>query len=313
MSAAYAYASGSDSDSDSDDAPEVVSLSTAKSARQEQERAAKQAAEAANKAKREKNRAKDKRAKAAKGKGKARQDEDEVDEEDEDEEAVDEELAEELVEDDEATAGEDAPPLVGKKTTYLDDSLFAEAAAHYDAAAQAGQPQPGEVGKKAAKRLVKEEKRRKREALERREAEVGAGGQTQVGDITLQHLPGLSHGPASLTSTALPSHTSATKFLTNRLYSKKRQVAVLDAGRPAGDKGKKQKTIGGMSYESRVLLGLEEPEPESKKKDKERRRKRSLLLQAEGQRKSAPSARPIASARRGAKPAANFAASTFRG
>lgn len=155
-------------------------------------------------------------------------------------------------------------------------------------------------------------------------------------DITLQHLPSSSTGPASLSSTALPSHTSATKFLTSRLYSKKRQVAVLDAGRPspsAEANPKKQKRKGGMSLESRILLGLEDEESVDVAKGKEKRRKKSLLLQAEGQRKagastspapfahtplmssvfSATSARPLASARRGAKPAANFAVSTFRG
>lgn len=160
-------------------------------------------------------------------------------------------------------------------------------------------------------------------------------------DITLQHLPTASHGPASLSSTALPSHTSATKFLTSRLYSKKRQVAVLDAGRTDNSQQRNPKKTKGMSFESKVLLGLADPEDENTEKDKERKRKRSLLLQAEGTRKSgaprlslfsfarrlfvcpaltdaappstAATSRPLASARRGAKPANNFAQSSFRG
>ncbi|BGP13134.1 hypothetical protein JCM10213v2_001053 [Rhodosporidiobolus nylandii] len=293
MSAPYDYASGSDSDSD--DAPEVVSLSTAKSARQEQERAALKAKEQANKARKEKNRKKE--AKRVKGKGKAKA---------EDDEDADEGLAEELEHADEDLEVEEAgeeeeeedpsaaspPPQVGKKTTYLDDAVFAEAAAHY-APEQTG-PKEGELSKRAMKRLAKEEKRKKRERAEEREMEIRAGGQAQVGDITLQHLPGVSHGPASLSSTSLPSHSSATKFLTQRLYSKKRQVAVLEAAKP--QQAKKQKMKGGMSMESRILLGLEEEEPEAKKKEKERKRKRGLLLQAEGQRKSA-----------------NFAVSSFSG
>lgn len=41
-----------------------------------------------------------------------------------------------------------------------------------------------------------------------------------------------------------------------------------------------------MSLESKILLGLADPEDAESAKDKERRRKKSLLLQAEGQRKS---------------------------
>lgn len=121
-------------------------------------------------------------------------------------------------------------------------------------------------------------------------------------DITLQHLPTSSVGPASLSSTTLPSHSSAAKFVAKRLYSKKRQVAVLDQGRPQlQDRNpKKQK---GMSLESKILLGLADPEDADSAKDKERRRKKSLLLQAEGQRKSGMSsfsARVVARAPRAA-------------
>lgn len=108
-------------------------------------------------------------------------------------------------------------------------------------------------------------------------------------DITLQHLASNSIGPASLSSTALPSHSSAAKFVAKRLYSKKRQVAVLDQGRPQNQERnpKKQK---GMSLESKILLGLADPEDAETAKEKERKRKKSLLLQAEGQRKSGMSA-----------------------
>lgn len=44
-----------------------------------------------------------------------------------------------------------------------------------------------------------------------------------------------------------------------------------------------------MSLESKILLGLADPEDANKAKDKERSRKKSLLLQAEGQRKSGAS------------------------
>ncbi|POY70786.1 hypothetical protein BMF94_6198 [Rhodotorula taiwanensis] len=313
MSAQYSYSSGSDSD---DDAPEVVSQATARQGRKEQERQARLAKEQAAKARKQ---AKSKAAasKDVKGKGKAVEPEDEdVDELEGDEAAYDEdeqnyEEDEELAEEDDDEASEtiaQAPPQVGKKTTYLDDSLFAEAAAHYDT----GDRVPPGQGKKSQRKLAKAEKRRKREEIARRKAQVGEGGQQQVGDITLQHLSTSSIGPASLSSTTLPSHSSAAKFVAKRLYSKKRQVAVLDQGRPQNQERnpKKQK---GMSLESKILLGLADPEDANKAKDKERSRKKSLLLQAEGQRKSATVARPLASARRGSKPAANFAVSSFSG
>lgn len=109
-------------------------------------------------------------------------------------------------------------------------------------------------------------------------------------NLTLQHLSTPSHTSHSLASTSLPSHTSATKFLTNRLYSKKRQLAVLDAGKPrtSEESGRKRKKKGGMSAESRALLGMGIDDGAKEKEDaaeKERNRKRSLLLQAEGKRK----------------------------
>lgn len=45
-----------------------------------------------------------------------------------------------------------------------------------------------------------------------------------------------------------------------------------------------------MSLESRILLGLEDEESADVAKEKEKRRKKSLLLQAEGQRKTGVSA-----------------------
>lgn len=109
--------------------------------------------------------------------------------------------------------------------------------------------------------------------------------------LTLQHLPSPSHTSHSLASTSLPSHTSATKFLTNRLYSKKRVLSVLDAGKPrtAEESGRKRKKKGGgMSAESKALLGMGMDDGAKEKEEadeKERNRKRSLLLQAEGKRK----------------------------
>ncbi|GAA6050543.1 hypothetical protein JCM3770_005592 [Rhodotorula araucariae] len=309
--------SSAGSGSDSDDAPEVVSLAQARQGTREEERRRREDRDRLNRAKKDKGRERARKAAAAKGKGKARAIDDDDASEGEEEASADDAQEgygeadqddEEDEDEDEAAAVDAAPVQQGTKTTYLDDALFADAAAHY----AVEQPAEG-AGKKAAKRRVKEERRRRREEDERRAREVGVGGRTQVGDITLQHLPTVSHGPASLSSTALPSHTSATKFLTSRLYSKKRQVAVLDAGKADASQPRNPKKTKGMSFESKVLLGLADPEDEDVAKEKERKRKRSLLLQAEGTRKSAATARPLASARRGAKPANNFAQSAFRG
>ncbi|GAA5921423.1 hypothetical protein JCM1841_005813 [Sporobolomyces salmonicolor] len=301
----YESASGSDSD----DAPEEVTLSSAKKGQQESARKAQDAQRRAAQERREKNRALDKRLKEAKRKGKGKGKQVALEEEDEDEEEEEEDEEGQLESDEEDNTAT-APPQVGKKTTYLDESVFAEAAAHYDPASKQTQAPAGQ-GKMAAKRALKEEKRRKREAREAREAMVKEGGQRDVGGITLQHLP-TSSGPA-LTSASHPSHTSATHFLSQRLYSKKRQVAVLDASRQERSNPKKAKK-GGLSAETRMLLGLDEGEKGSgeSEKDKQKRKKRSLLLQAEGQRKSASTARPIAAVRRGAKPAVDFAVSAYR-
>ncbi|BGP53292.1 hypothetical protein JCM8202v2_000851 [Rhodotorula sphaerocarpa] len=292
MSAPYSYSSGSESD---DDAPEVVSQASARQGKKEQERQARLAKEQAAKA-RKQGRTKAASSKDVKGKGRAIEPEvadaaaDDADEDegfDYDDEADEAEFddVEDLEEPGAADAIAEAPPQVGKKTTYLDDSLFAEAAAHYDAG---GRVAPGQ-GKKSQRKAAKAEKQRKREEIARRKAQIGEGSQQQVGDITLQHLASNSIGPASLSSTALPSHSSAAKFVAKRLYSKKRQVAVLDQGRPQNQERnpKKQK---GMSLESKILLGLADPEDAETAKEKERKRKKSLLLQAEGQRKLGMSA-----------------------
>ncbi|GAA5892043.1 hypothetical protein JCM8208_001418 [Rhodotorula glutinis] len=306
MSAHDSYSS--DSGSDSDDAPEVVSLSAARQGTKADQRRRLEEQQRLNRAK--KSAGRERAAATRKGKGRAAE-EDEQEEAQDDDEDLEEDM-DELGGADAAAAAAVPAPLApqGTKTTYLDDSLFADAAAHYEAGKQ--EPAAGK-GKKAAKRRVKEERQRRREEAERRAGEVGVGGRTQVGDLTLQHLPTVSHGPASLSSTALPSHTSATKFLTSRLYSKKRQVAVLDAGRTDSSQPRNPKKSKGMSFESKVLLGLADPEDANVEKDKERKRKKALLLQAEGTRKSAATSRPLASARRGAKPANNFAQSSFRG
>lgn len=110
--------------------------------------------------------------------------------------------------------------------------------------------------------------------------------------VTIQHLPSATHKAASLATTAHPSSTSATKFLNSRLYSKKRKLAVLDAGKPrptSEDSGKKKKkATKGMSLESRILLKMGMDDGSGANADaegRERDRKRKLLLQAEGKRK----------------------------
>lgn len=74
------------------------------------------------------------------------------------------------------------------------------------------------------------------------------------------------------------------------MYSKKRKVAVLDAGkpRPASETSgkKKKKSTKGMSLESRILqsLGMDDG-ARDEDGQQERERKRKLLLQAEGKRR----------------------------
>lgn len=104
---------------------------------------------------------------------------------------------------------------------------------------------------------------------------------------TVQHLAEITAAAPNLSSTSIrPSHSSAAKFVTDRLYSKKRVLAVLDAGKPKDEGSERKRKKGGMSDESRILLGMPvedagKPKFGSGKGDK----KRSLLLQAEGRRK----------------------------
>ncbi|GAA5895011.1 uncharacterized protein JCM6883_002289 [Sporobolomyces salmoneus] len=297
----YSDASGSDSD----DAPEEVTLSSAKKGLKEEQKKALEEQRRRAQEKREK--AKSKKAKqAAKGKGKAKQVEQDEDEEEEEEEPAFAEAEEYEEEDVEGEVEAVPPPQIGKKTTYLDDDLFAEAAEVYE---QAEKDAEG-GGEEDLLEQAREQRRMMKQA--ERDAMVKEGGKRRVGDITLQHVAS-SIGPA-LTSSAHPSQTSATKFLNQRLYSKKRQVAVLasSAPQPNQERNPKKQKKGGLSLETRMLLGLDEPEDLEKEKQKEKRKKKSLLLQAEGQRKSAAS-RPISAVRRGAKPAANFARSSFQG
>ncbi|GAA5848413.1 hypothetical protein JCM5353_004853 [Sporobolomyces roseus] len=296
-----------ESGNDSDDAPEEVTLSTVKKdLQQEKKKALEEQRRRAQekKEKKEKNKLREKKVKEAKGKGKGKQVEQEEDEEEL-------EFGEEDEDDLENEDGEEEfapvpPPQIGKKTTYLDDDLFAEAAAHYD---QAEKDAEG-GGEEDMQEMMREQRRLMKQA--ERESMVKEGGRRQVGDITLQHVSS-SIGP-SLTSSAHPSQTSATKFLNQRLYSKKRQVAVLasSAPQPNQERNPKKQKKGGLSLETRLLLGLDEPEDAEKEKQREKKKKRNLLLQAEGQRKAAAS-RPISAVRRGAKPAANFARSSFQG
>lgn len=102
----------------------------------------------------------------------------------------------------------------------------------------------------------------------------------------MQHLSTISASTPNLSSeTIRPSHSSAAKFLTNRLYSKKRVLTVLDAGKPKDDGSERKRPKGGMSDESRILLGMPVANPgKSKVGSSKSDKKRSLLLQAEGRR-----------------------------
>lgn len=302
----YSDASGSDSD----DAPEEVTLSTAKKGLQDEKKKALEEQRRRAQEKREKaklNKAKQAtKAREGKGKGKGKQVEPEADE-DEDDQFGEEDEGDYEDESDQGEEGEPIPPpQMGKKTTYLDEDLFAQAAEVYEQAEMSAE----EGGDEDLLEQAREERRRMKQA--ERDAQVKEGGQRRVGDITLQHIA-KSVGP-SLTSSAHPSQTSATKFLNQRLYSKKRQVAVLASSvpQPNQERNPKKQKKGGLSLETRMLLGLDEPEDLEKEKQKEKKKKKSLLLQAEGQRKSAAS-RPISAVRRGARPAANFARSSFQG
>ncbi|GAA5924392.1 uncharacterized protein JCM15063_005626 [Sporobolomyces koalae] len=301
----YSDASGSDSD----DAPEEVTVSSAKKGLKQEKIKALEEQRRRAQEKKEKNKAREKKLKQAKGKGKGKQVEQAAEDEDQDDEDVEDEddaLAFDGEEPEEQDAPAVAPPQIGKKTTYLDDDLFAEAAEVYD---QAGKEADGSDEEDLLEQ-AREERRRRKQA--ERDAQVKEGGKRRVGDITLQHVTS-SIGP-SLTSAAHPSQTSATKFLNQRLYSKKRQVAVLasSAPQPNQERNPKKQKKGGLSLETRMLLGLDEPEDLEKEKQKEKRKKKSLLLQAEGRRRS-PASRPISAVGRAAKPSANFARSSYQG
>ncbi|KAI5478802.1 hypothetical protein MNV49_004628 [Pseudohyphozyma bogoriensis] len=305
MSAPYS----SDSESDNE-APEEVSLSTAKRGERDALKTQKDLEAKAASAKKAKARAADAKLKAAKqGKTKAKKVEQVVEEETSasGSEAEGSEDKEDIAEEEQVE-----PAAKGKRITfdevdatptgsdYLDPELFASTASFF---APEKQPAAGK-GKMAAKRAAREEKRFKAAMAEERAMGVREGGSRDVGDITLQHLPTPSQ-TSTLSSTSRPSHTSASKFLAHRLYSKKRVIAVVDAGRPKPvpeESRKRKKKGGGMSAESKALLGMgmddgSKQASEESAAEAEKNRKKSLLLQAEGRRKKATLARPLASAR----------------
>ncbi|KAM0787918.1 hypothetical protein ACM66B_006125 [Microbotryomycetes sp. NB124-2] len=303
---AYSDSDASASDSD-DDAPEQVSLQTAKTSanKLQQQLEDKQRRDA--QLRRDKNRARDQRLKlqattAKRQKQQVAEQQDDNDEEEDDDDEEDEAASEDDIKD-------AMPVATGTKINYLDDSLFESAAQFYKPSQQ---PEAGQ-GKMAQKRAARDARRQRGQAHRERAQLVNEGGSRTVDGVTLQHLPSAPHKAQSLASTALPSHTSANKFITNRLYSKKRQIAVLDAGKPRQSserKRSKKQGGGGMSEESKKLLGLGMDDGSRDKEaqdEKERNRKRSLLLQAEGKRRNASLARPLASSRIRGAPAANFA------
>ncbi|SGZ06579.1 BQ5605_C031g10954 [Microbotryum silenes-dioicae] len=296
-----------DSDGSSDDeAPEEVSLSKAKSIRLEQQRQEGERGRSAKEQQRKKNQERDRKLKAAKLSRLRQEQVEKVDESASKEQDVPEHEPEELSSP-QASTSSSTSSVPQAKHSYLDPNLFAQAGELYKPAPQVG---PGE-GKRGAKLRAKEEKRLARERKEEREREVKEGGSRQLGDVTIQHLVTTSRTPASLATTALPSHTSAAKFLTSRLYSTKRKVAVLDQGkpRPIPEDSRKRRKDGkkGMSRESKMLLGLgmDDGAKEVSEHEMRRNKKRQLLLQAEGTRKAPTIARPLASGRN--KPAAHFA------
>ncbi|KAK4050537.1 hypothetical protein OIO90_005004 [Microbotryomycetes sp. JL221] len=310
--------SATDSDSDEDGAPEEVSLSTAKSAASARQQLAHEQQQREAQLRKDKNRARDQRLKLQATQAKdrrqieqqaAKNEQDQLPDDEEDEDAQDEDA-----EDDDEPPLEPVASTSAKKINYLDDSLFASAAEYYKPPQQ---PAAGQ-GKTAQKRAAREARRQRGQAHRERAQQIAEGGSRTVGDVTMQHLPSSANKAQSLATTALPSHTSANKFITSRLYSKKRQLAVLDAGKPrtaerSDKKRKKSKSGGGMSEESKKLLGLGMDDGSREKEaaeEKEKNRKRSLLLQAEGKRRSATIARPLASSRSRGGPAANFAISS---
>lgn len=123
--------------------------------------------------------------------------------------------------------------------------------------------------------------------------------------VTLQHLPAVNSLTPAISSTS--TVTTATKFVSARLFSKKRAVAVLDAGNPQprrgeleGESRKRKKGAGkGMSAESKALLGMGMDDGSKKTSEDEQRRerKRTLLNQAEGKRKAGESPSQIVRSR----------------
>ncbi|KAK4698590.1 hypothetical protein P7C70_g7684, partial [Phenoliferia sp. Uapishka_3] len=299
--------SQSDSGSDSDDAPEEITVSSAKKGSKQAQKAEREFVAQAAQSKKAKNRATDAKLKAVKGKAKA--DSAPVPAPVEELEELNGDLSSDPVEERE----EQETAKKGTSTTYLDPSLFASAAKFY---APAAYPAEGE-GKRGMKKAVREEQRRKAIAANERAEQVREGGKRAVGAITLQHLPSPSNLSSLSSTSTIPS---STKFISARLYSKKRAVAVLDAGNPQprrgeleGESRKRSKKSGkGMSEESKKLLGMgmDDGAKAVSEEEKRRERKRTLLGQAEGRRKAATHARPLASARAAARPAANFAIST---
>lgn len=70
-----------------------------------------------------------------------------------------------------------APTASSSKINYLDEDLFASAAAHYEPEEQ---PEAGK-GKMAAKRLARVERQARNAAIAERNAEIGEGGARDVG------------------------------------------------------------------------------------------------------------------------------------
>ncbi|KAK4052138.1 hypothetical protein OIV83_002432 [Microbotryomycetes sp. JL201] len=315
-----AMSSDDSGSSDSDDAPEQVSLKTAKTTATAerqlvQDKQRRQVGVDAQ-LRKDKNRARDERLKLQATAAKRRKEHSQHQkQQQEDEQAEVDGQHDEAADAEDAVRHEPEAPVAstsGTKINYLDDSLFESAAKFYK---PADQPAAGQ-GKMAMKRQARDARRQRGQAHRERAQHVNEGGSRTVDGVTLQHLPSAAHKAQSLVTTALPSHTSANKFITNRLYSKKRQLAVLDAGKPRPSserKRSKTKSGGGMSEESKKLLGLGMDDGAREKEAAEeqaRNKKRSLLLQAQGKRRNAALARPLASSRIRGAPAADFAVSS---
>ncbi|KAM0749612.1 hypothetical protein T439DRAFT_326492 [Meredithblackwellia eburnea MCA 4105] len=313
-----------ESDSDND-APEEVKSSTAKLAQNRSNKSKLNHLKLTAQAKKEKNKAHDKKLKLAKQSAVRHQ---QLDEEQQQFGDLDEQVEEEGEEENQEPEASTST-VKPTKTNYLDPSLFASASdffsPHAPPSASSGN---NALGKKAMRKVIKEGKRRKRELLEEREAQLKEGGARTVGSVTIQHLA----TPTAVSSlSASTSTTPSAKFISSRLFSKKRALAVLDASLPKsrlGDsddeadengvgkkrKRKHQKKGKGMSEESRILLGMGMDDGGKKAAEEEENklasRKRHLILQGEGRRRKVSEARPLASSRASARPARDFAVST---